>query len=99
MGAAFADIFGDPVTVSPGGGGAVEVKAMIRNEEVELDLGEGEPVVGTFTVLKLPASAASGLIRGDQVVGGGVTYEIRHALPRRNPASDAMRAFVLEKIA
>lgn len=91
-------IFGAPVMISPGGGPAVEVRGVLRDEPVEQEGQDGETVVSILPSLKLQLADAQGLVRGDLVeAADGRRFRVTHPVPGTSPAADRFTKFVLRK--
>lgn len=97
MSGILSGVFGGSVEIEPGGGSAVAIEAIFREEEVEVADDEGEAVLAVLPVLKAAAPLVAGLEDGDRVTAGGVAYRVRYRMPNPRPASDRLEVFVLRR--
>lgn len=93
-------MFGDPVTIYPGGGSAQTVQAVFREASVEIgsDLPEdGAVVQEAAPTLRVRRDQAGGLDVGDRVdAPNGKTYRCLPPLVSPSPATDALVTYPLE---
>jgi hypothetical protein len=97
MAGALNATFGAPVTIKPGGGEAVSIHAVVREERVELADGEGEAVLGVQPILMAMAADVTALVEGDLVEQGSRQWRVRYRVPGESPAGDRFETFVLRK--
>lgn len=95
---ALNSVFGAPVSIYPGGGAAVEIRAVLRDAEVEVVGEDAEPVLTTQPTLRAIAADVAALEDGDRVVAGGRDFRVRYRLPVESPATDRFEAFVLKEV-
>lgn len=98
MGPVLTGALGAAVTIHPGGGAGVEIRAVVRDQDVEVADDDGEPVILPATVLKATRGDVAGLLPDDRVIAAGVTYEVRYRIPARSPAADRLETFVLREV-
>lgn len=89
------DVFGEPVTIYPGGGAAVEITGVIRDREIAVADDHGEAVLATVTTLRALKQDVVALMSEDRVDGNGVQYAVRYRVPAPSPADDRFETFVL----
>lgn len=100
------DVFGAPVTLQRAGQAAVTLRAVFRQEPVEVARGDGSAVLISAPTLKIRADtladAFGELRRGDLVqpsLRPGVTFRVANHIPSGSPASDAFVMVELEDVA
>ena len=98
MAGALNATFGAPVVIYPGGGSAIDITGVIRDQDIEVADEEGQPVVATMTVLRAQKPDVVDLVVDDQVDGNGNSYRVKYRVPARSPASDRFEMLVLEII-
>lgn len=94
---ALTGVLGADVTILPAGGGPITVRAVLRDTTVETEDDEGNPVILSMTVLRIPRPNAGVLDTGDTVLQGALQYRVRHKVPSDSPADNRFDIFVLEK--
>lgn len=92
------DTFGARVTIYPGGGGAVEITAVVRDRQVDVGGEDEEPVAAAMTIMRALKADVVDLVAGDRVEANGVTYEVEHRPPAESPADDRFETFVLDRV-
>lgn len=90
---------GGLVTVMPATG-VREIQALFREEPVEVDGSDGQPIMIESPSLHVDRTNADGLSRGVTVQpGNGKTYRIQNHIGTGNPGVDGMIVFELERVA
>lgn len=93
-------VFGEAVTLYPGGGGPVEVRGIYRTRPVEVRDADGQAVLLIGPTLQLHKPDAAGLSFGDLVeigVAGSVPrYRVVNKSAPQSPAADALVLIELE---
>lgn len=91
------DVFGDPVIWTPSGGAPVTIRAVFRQQPVEVASDQGGTVLISDAVLRVQKTAGSGMVAGDIVtLSDGRSFRIESRIPGESPASDGFLIFTLE---
>lgn len=94
------DVFGADVVWSDMDGRVKTIRAVLRETPIEVAGSDGGAVLIEEPTLRVPATIAGALQRGDVVRGAdGRGWRIESAIPGGSPASDAFRLFTLERVA
>ncbi|MEC7763381.1 MAG: hypothetical protein VX874_15875 [Pseudomonadota bacterium] len=92
-------VFGAPVTVTPEGEAAVEIRGVFRENPVTVPDADGREVLSVLPVLSVPRNVAETLASGTVVnPGNGRTYSVVNSLPSGSPAGDGFINYELEEI-
>ena len=91
--------FGAPVKYQPQGGFQRAIQSVFRNTPIEVEDGDGHPVLTSAATWRVQASLVPELQRGDRIVpSDGKTYGILNIHPSGSPAVDAAVICELEWI-
>lgn len=94
-----AGVFGETITVTPTGGTARQITAVLRNREVLTEDDLGRSIATTEPVLRASQTDIADLAEGDLITSsGGVNYAYQYQRPALSPADDARAEIVLRRI-
>lgn len=93
------DVFGAPVVHVPAAGGSNNLTGIFREDPIEVDTGEGDPITIVDPTLRLRATDAAGVAVGDQVTPEGkAAHKVASKVTGGSPASDGFVIFQLELV-
>ena len=101
MAAALNGVFGAAVTLVNLSAVSTTVQAVFRDMPVEVDNGDGRPVVIIVPTLKVPKTLAPTIAAGWQVSPAAVsprTFKVLRVEPSSSPAADRFLHCVLEEV-
>ncbi|WP_243612933.1 head-tail joining protein [Shimia aestuarii] len=99
MAGALNATFGALVQHTPSGGEAVEIRAIFREQPIEVPDEDGRNILTVAPVLRVQRPVADGVSRDDVIEpGDGESYRVLNALTSGSPAADAFVLFQLERI-
>ncbi len=94
------DVFGDPVSYQPVGGGAAQIiPSVFRNEEAVSSGPDGHDVLMLMPIWRVPKDLGISPVKGDVIdPGDGKTYAVINRRPSISPAGDLFIICELEEV-